>query len=691
MRLRISFLLCLICIKSYGKIDMNQSTVKTDSIKIWLNTVKNDKTLSFSQKSQLLNKALKLTVSARQNKLYKISSAALTIEDSLLFRTYNKKVIELASKLNQGKSHAFAHWDLADFFEKTAPDSAFYHYQEAYGVFNVTQLDSTNNHYPGMLLIAIGNLQDKIKDHIGAEKNHIEALRYFERVGRLDKFYNAYNGLAIAQKGMGKYDKAIEYYKKARTNIINMKASNRGRAYLANDNNIASTYLRKKDYQKAHALFNDLLSKDSLLEKYPSLYTKVLGSWAISGLKSGSKTFDEYEAALKKSNQMLDSIGDTYTKARNFEFLGEVLAAKGDTINAIRASIQGKSIAENSLNNDRLLSILKQLIVIDKQNSGQYALSHIELNNTLHQNERAIQDKFARIRMETDEIIGENRTLAKQREIFMGIGLILLIGGIGLFTIVSQRIRNQKLLFNQKQQESNQEIYNLMLSQQGKMEEGKKSEKKRISEELHDGILGQMLGIRLILSGLNERTDVTAIEQRAELIQKLQELEEEIRMISHELNASAYQKVHNFMLSIQQLLDTLDNSTNIDMTLTFQENFFWDGLDGDLKINIYRIIQECLQNCIKHSNCKNIGVSFELTKKMLNLKIVDDGVGFDVNKGKKGIGLKNIISRVKKIRGSLNINSLPNKGTTISIVFPSKTISVKHPNTGPERKTVIEV
>ena len=104
---------------------------------------------------------------------------------------------------------------------------------------------------------------------------------------------------------------------------------------------------------------------------------------------------------------------------------------------------------------------------------------------------------------------------------------------------------NSQLKFKQKQQESNQEIYNLMLSQQGKFEEGKQLEQKRISEELHDGILGEMLGIRLILSGLNEREDQASIDQRAALIEKLRDLEEEIRTISHELNHAAYKKFHN--------------------------------------------------------------------------------------------------------------------------------------------------
>ena len=76
--------------------------------------------------------------------------------------------------------------------------------------------------------------------------------------------------------------------------------------------------------------------------------------------------------------------------------------------------------------------------------------------------------------METDEIIEENESLAKRARWLAGVTLGLLVLGIGVFIIISQRISNQRLKFAQKQQESNQEIYSLMLAQHGKMEEGKK-------------------------------------------------------------------------------------------------------------------------------------------------------------------------------------------------------------------------
>ena len=72
-----------------------------------------------------------------------------------------------------------------------------------------------------------------------------------------------------------------------------------------------------------------------------------------------------------------------------------------------------------------------------------------------------------------------------------------------IYIILAQRAKNKELKFAKQQQETNEEIYNLMLSQQDKVDEARALEKKRISEELHDGILGRLFGTRLSLDSLN--------------------------------------------------------------------------------------------------------------------------------------------------------------------------------------------
>ncbi len=670
-------------------------TTPQDSIQIWANTAKDNRDLTLAERKGLLqrayqeNKVTKNRADQVKN-LSRISLAYSNLGDTLNFRKTNKELMALAKQMEDDIAHGEAHWDLGDYLNRIRPDSSFYHYKEAYALFTKLELGE-KQHYPGRMLLAIASLKENSKDYVGAEKDVIAAIDAFKKINAKDRLYNAYNILGNVQNGLMKFDKAIEYFNKAKEHVQFKPRADRDYLLLQNKNNIAATFLRKKNFGIAYDIYKEVQSDAEKIEEIDLLVRKVYTGVAISGFRSNQLTSEEALALINKSNSGLERLNNTYDLARNKQYIAEVLLTEKKIDEAIANAKEAKELAENADNNDRLLSSLEFLTQTDAKNSVQHAKAYFDLNEQLQLQERAIQDKFARIQMETDEIIEENESLAKRTQLLGGIAIGLLVLGIGVFTIISQRISNQRLKFQKKQQENNQEIYNLMLAQHGKMEEGKKSEQKRVSEELHDGILGQMLGIRLVLSGLNERNDPGAIEQRAELIVKLQELEEEIRTISHELNASAYQKVHNFILSMQDLMETVQKSSNIAIDFQPDHQFAWDSLHSDIKINSYRITQELLQNCVKHARCKNVNVVFQKDKNSLHLTVKDDGVGFDDSKKKKGIGVKNIISRVKKMEAQLEIKSQPEKGTEVIITIPNIDLKRQHPKPKSIRNTVVEV
>ena len=213
-----------------------------------------------------------------------------------------------------------------------------------------------------------------------------------------------------------------------------------------------------------------------------------------------------------------------------------------------------------------------------------------------------------------------------------------------------------------------------MLSTSQKVEEGKHDEQKRISEELHDGVLGQMNGIRMVLLGLNKKTDESSVGMRSEAIEKLQNVQEEIRTISHELSDAAYQKFHNFIISIRDLVQSVSEASHIEAEFTYDHDTTWDELSGEIKINLYRVVQEGLQNCVKYSKAKLIKLNFGADDSELSITLEDDGVGFDSRKVKKGIGHKNINSRMEKIGGSWEVISAPGKGTKLNINVPYRWI-----------------
>jgi signal transduction histidine kinase len=315
---------------------------------------------------------------------------------------------------------------------------------------------------------------------------------------------------------------------------------------------------------------------------------------------------------------------------------------------------------------------LKVLSELKEGEDGKaYLNEHIKLSDSLLHVERNVRNKFARIEFETDKIEEANEKMSQQL-----IWLIVISGGLlitlfFLYIIVKQREKNKELKFEKDQQKANEDIYNLMLLQQDKVDEARASEKKRISKELHDGILGRLFGTRLSLDSFNFSEGKDAISKRATYITELKVIEDDIRKVSHDLSTD-FVSGSGFMDIVSELIEKQTNAYQLQSHFDFTDDIHWEMVPNKTKINIYRIIQESLQNIYKHANAKMVKISVELKNSVICLLIVDDGDGFNISKSKKGIGIKNINSRVEEVKGNAQFRSEANKGTEVIITIPYK-------------------
>ena len=629
-----------------------------------------DKGLSLVKRKQNLksakNEILKLENDSLKILFFsRLSLSYLNLKDSLEFRETNRYLRNIAKKNNDSLRIAESHWDLASFFKSnTLPDSSYFHYSKARSMYSGIPKKIEE----GRMLYSMALIQAELKDYTGSEINLINAIELFKPSDQYIRLFNCYNLLSLITTEIREFERAVEYHNRALLNIKKLPLEKRGVYEQQSLNNIGLVYKEQGSFEKALPFFLQVIDSDSLESKNIQLYAKALGNYAYSRLKIGQ--LKNVERELIKTVIIQDSIEDLRGQSVSHYNLAEFYLSQKDTAQAFIYAQKSRELSEESKNNKRLLKALQLMTMIDPENATAYTQQYVTLNDSLQLAERQIRDKFTRIRFETNEVKAENVLLARQRQLLLGITIGIGFLAIAIFIIISQRVRNQKLKFQQQQQESNQEIFNLMLAQNQKLEEGKQLEQKRISEELHDGILGQMLGIRLILTGLNKKTDESSVAKRSELIKKLQSLEEELRTISHELNYVSYQKIHNFINSIQDLINTVSASSEIPCEFHYSDLMDWDLLQGEIKINLYRIVQESLQNSVKHAQATQMKVLFELHDAHFTVCIEDDGIGFEPRRGRRGIGLKNIISRVEKIQGTLNIDSEKGRGTQISIDVP---------------------
>ncbi len=670
-------LLALACKKSNNKSEIS-TAVENDSVFILIDQGKNS-TIPKEERALLLQKAHTAASNSKNDTLKPkylsaLSLAYLNLKDSLLFRTTNSESIVYAKVVNDHKTHAEAHWDLGTFFrDNELQDSAYSNFREAHLLYEV--LGDTI--YSGRMLYNMADSQLKIKDYTGAEINTIKAIERLIPSGNNRRLYNCYNLLGSISKELKEYDRSLSYFNAAEEYLGKITdESLRKRNYASLQNNLGNVFKEQKLFLRAIPYYQNALKSDSLIIDSPKDYAMYLDNLASSRLNAGD-TLGVKEQLLEALEIRIEE-NEFAGASKSYFSLAEYYMLQNDTLKALANAKLAEQFAIKSSNNKRLFETLGILVHLDKENRVKHTLDYIQLQDKIIQEERQARDKFARISFETAQVSAENQVLTRKKQIWTGIALGVFTLGLAVYIIINQRVKNQALRFQQQQQASNQEIFDLMLSQKQKIEETKKMEQKRISEELHDGVLGKMLGARMVLTGLNKRTNEEAVEERAIAISALKDVEGEVRAISHELSHAAYQNINNFITSIKDLLQTVGNANGIEHAFDYDDSFDWDSMKGDMKINLYRIIQETLQNAVKHSECKKILVNFVRTNDLLNVTIIDDGKGFKAKAGKKGIGMRNIESRVGKLNGTWDIDSIVDMGTTITFNIPLKDY-VEHP------------
>lgn len=219
----------------------------------------------------------------------------------------------------------------------------------------------------------------------------------------------------------------------------------------------------------------------------------------------------------------------------------------------------------------------------------------------------------------------------------------------------------------------NQKTYELSLKQNEIKKAlilGEEIERKRIAQELHDGLGSLLSTLRLNAESIySKNKNYTDKETQAyESIIKLIDVAcEELRNISHNMMPVG---IEEFGL-IKQLVSII---RKINATETIQFYFhtynFDHRLDKDLELSVYRICLELINNIIKHSNAKSSVIQLTRNDSQLILIVEDDGVGFDVKKQREGMGLISIYSRVDAFNGKITIDSNELGGTTTIIEIP---------------------
>ena len=451
----------------------------------------------------------------------------------------------------------------------------------------------------------------------------------------------------------GKYVKVDYYYRKGDVNIYRLnypKAKenlNKGIEAL-NDKGIFSYILFLNKLGYVNLMLNDYVAAKNSLNESIFLQEKN-GFYNFSSetylylyylTKKTKKNSEEEKAYLDKAlsfnNGNIVVLKDVYLGYKEF------YSNKGDLNKEAEYFNKFKKLS------DSVFSIEKIKVK-----------TNIESKYQLDENRKELELK--------EKIIQKDKSIIALY--LVGVSLLVILIVV-LIILYFNKIKNQKKI-RQNQKLLHEEELKLMLENQ-RIEiikekiSAKTEEREKLSLELHDGIANEISVLKLSLateSNLN-KTEIDV------LVQRIDKLYSEIRNLSHNLDPDNISDIE-FSQFVENLCSSIEkNGLKTTQKLYITRNI--DDLEIEILVSIYRIIQEIVNNILKHAQATEVAFDLVESENILYIHIKDNGIGFDVKENKQGIGLRNIKKRVDSFGGNLQIISQKKSGTEFKINLPVK-------------------
>jgi signal transduction histidine kinase len=258
--------------------------------------------------------------------------------------------------------------------------------------------------------------------------------------------------------------------------------------------------------------------------------------------------------------------------------------------------------------------------------------------------------------------LAHNNFLALSRsQTYKGL-LFIIISAVLLYfaslKIFARQKQLQQALAEEKSMYKNQLAQEVFNAQEG--------ERKKLGEELHDNV-NQLLGVIKLYIEHAQVNPAAKDEMLKKSSEYLMQVINEIRGLSKSLISPTLQDL-GLIASIHELIESIQQIKMIEIEL-HTNNFEEQKLPDLKKLMVYRILQEQLNNILKHSRAEHVEIELKQTEPNVYLRIEDDGMGFDASRIKSGLGFKNIRHRLELINGNMQIESAPGEGCKIEAFF----------------------
>lgn len=533
------------------------------------------------------------------------------------------------------------------------------------------------------LLGNIGNAWLHKKDRATAIEYYLRSARIWETCSDqryLTMLYSNINALLDEQK---EHTRALEFGNKA---IALAKKIGDDYSLVNGLVNLSTTYSHLEQHEKEYELLEQALplaKKNEDLDQIATTYHNM-GDYFFKK-NDFSSALEKYLESLNYVKQM----GNKYHLSEICTVLALAYHKLNEDGKALQYILQAEQLADEVGVRTKLKEIYLTRAEIE-QKAGNYKLASEYYSKTLtvsdslfktetsekvadveakYQNEKK-QQEIERLEKDTQIkslTIKQKSTL--NYFLIASVAALLLVG-----FLVYRNLRHRNLLAKQQDEIQQQRIRELEKDKQlvavDSMLKGQEEERSRLAKDLHDGLGGLLSGVKFSLSNMKDNLiitpdNMTVFERSLDMIDTSIK---ELRRVAHNMMPEMLTKF-GLDEAVKEYCNTINAAKLIDVK--YQSHGMEGRIDKSTEIIIYRIIQELLNNILKHAAATEAFVQLIREDSRLNVVVEDNGKGFDViqSANNKGAGWANIRSRVEYLKGRMDIHSEKNKGTLVNIEF----------------------
>lgn len=586
--------------------------------------------------------------------------------DSAIF--YYEKELEFSKREHYTQGIAAAVNNLGIVYKNMGEiESAIKCYEEAL-FYSRKEKDST---FEASSLENMGILYSNQDKHVKAMNYYLEAQKIYKELGRINDEMNLEMNLGLIYKKIEEYEKAIQSYKKSLRHQSIIKDTS---SMIISTQNIGSAYLSKSDFSNSKTFLNRSFN---LFKSSQAGCLNGLGG-ILGQLYLETEKYDSAHFFLKLELESIEKCqNDLISPSIKFQLglLSKRTGKMDEAVDFFEESLEEATILENRAT---MKSSSYELFEWYKSKQRYTeALKYHELyqinSDSLFNKKKTRELAWLEANLEIEKVSDSLNYLKKQEAIefdaviqkqSMRTKLIIAI----LFIIIAISLvyyfylkKIQKLKLQQVVSHEKENGFKNVIN-------ATEQERSRISKDLHDGIGQELSALKLSLNSVIDHSkDDDQKKELTKIASSFSKSADEVRSISHQMMPRALME-KGLVPAIDDLLKNAFQHSNTSYTL--EESGVNERFNERIEVSVYRIIQELVNNIIKHAEASQVSVQLISKEDNLLVFVEDDGKGFNSSNQKEGHGLINIKSRAEMINGSVNFEPSSNKGTFVSLSIP---------------------